>query len=172
MKNLSVYTIVTIASIINILNFMAISYSAQMVSASTIPLIGLPNPNLTPGVARQVTQDTLCTTSTKLVRHTSAETKRQVYAEYGLVPKHSPNCTGPSNSCYEVDHLIALTDGGADVKSNLWIQLYDGPNNAHEKDKLEEKLHSLICTNKMSMKDAQNCITKDWIACYKKVMVK
>ena len=29
----------------------------------------LPNPNLTPGVARMVTKDTLCTTSTKLVRH-------------------------------------------------------------------------------------------------------
>ena len=170
MKNLSVYTIVTIASIINILNFMAISYSAQMVSASTIPLIGLPNPNLTPGVARQVTQDTLCTTSTKLVRHTSAETKRQVYAEYGLKPLFGDGCTGPSHSCYEVDHLIPLEAGGADVKSNLWPQLYDGINNAHDKDKLENYLHKQICTNKITIQQAQSCIAKNWIACKKAQM--
>ena len=42
----------------------------------------LPNPKLTPGVARMVTKDVLCTTSTKLVRNTSYYTKRQVYAEY------------------------------------------------------------------------------------------
>ena len=132
----------------------------------------LPNPKLTPGVARQVTQDTLCTTSTKLVRHTTASTKKQVYAEYGLKPTLGDSCSGPSHSCYEVDHLIALTDGGADVKENLWPQKYDGLNNAHDKDKLEVRLHSLICSNKMTMKDAQTCISKDWVACYKKVMTK
>ena len=84
--------------------------------------------------------------------------------------KLSASCTGVAQSCYEVDHLIALTDGGADVKENLWPQKYDGLNNAHDKDKLEVKLHSLICSNKMTMKDAQTCIAKDWIACYKKVM--
>ena len=130
----------------------------------------LPNPKLTPGVARAVTQDTLCTTSTKLVRHTTSDTKKQVYAEYGLKPTRSVNCSGPSQSCYEVDHLIALTDGGADVKENLWPQKYDGLNNAHDKDKLEVKLHSLICSNKMTMKAAQTCIAKDWIACKKAQM--
>ena len=130
----------------------------------------LPNPKLTPGVARQVTLNELCTTSTKLVRHTTSDTKKQVYAEYGLKPTRLSNCTGVAQSCYEVDHLIALTDGGADVKENLWPQKYDGINNAHDKDKLEVKLHSLICSNKMTMKDAQTCITKDWIACKKAQM--
>ena len=130
----------------------------------------LPNLKLTPGVARVVTQDTLCTTSTKLVRHTSADTKRQVYAEYGLVPRHDPKCSGPKNSCYEVDHLIPLEAGGADVKSNLWIQIYDGTNNANDKDHLEDFLNKKICANKMTMQQAQTCIAKDWIACKKAQM--
>ena len=130
----------------------------------------LPNPKLTPGVARVVTQDVLCTTSTKLVRHTSADTKKQVYAEYGLVPRHDPKCSGPKNSCYEVDHFWPLEIGGADVKENLWIQLYDGPNNAHDKDHLEDFLHHQICANKITMKAAQTCIAKNWIACKKAQM--
>ena len=130
----------------------------------------LPSPMLTPGAVRVVSQNVLCTTSTKLVRHTTTQTKQEVYAEYGIKPKRDANCTGVAHSCYEIDHLIALTDGGADVKDNLWPQLYDGLNNAHDKDKLEVKLHSLICSNKITMQDAQTCIAKDWIACYKKVM--
>ena len=129
-----------------------------------------PNPKLTPGVARQVTQYNLCTTSTKLVRHTSADTKKQVYAEYGLKPTFGDSCTGPSHSCYEVNHLIPLEDGGADVKENLWPQKYDGINNAHDKDKLENFLHKQICANKITMEAAQTCIAKDWIACKKAQM--
>ena len=144
---------------------------ALLISANAWAEAGaLPNPKLTPGVARQVTQDTLCTSSTKLVRHTTSETKKQVYAEYGLKPTLGDNCSGPSHSCYEVDHLIPLEAGGADVKSNLWPQKYDGSNNAHDKDKLENFLHKQICENKMTMQQAQTCIAKDWIACKKAQM--
>ena len=129
-----------------------------------------PDPILTPGASRVVTQEILCTTSTKLVRHTTASTKKQVYAEYGLVPRHDPKCSGPKNSCYEVDHLKPLEIGGADVKENLWIQLYDGPNNAHDKDHLEDFLNKQICASKITMEYAQACITKDWIACKKELM--
>ena len=125
----------------------------------------LQNPKLTPGASRVVTQETLCTTSTKLVRHTTTETKRAVYAEYGLKGKKDPSCSGVAHSCYEIDHLIPLEIGGDDVESNLWPQLYDGINNAHDKDKLENYLHKQICTNKITMEDAQTCISKDWIAC-------
>ena len=138
----------------------------------------LPDPNLTQGVAREVTVDQLCTTSTKLVRHTSQATKLAVYKEYGITPKHSPECTGPSHSCFEVDHDIALENGGADVIENMWIQEYEiipndpswQNNGAHKKDKLENKLHKLICDKEMTIHEAQQCISSDWIACYMKVM--
>ena len=130
----------------------------------------LPNPMLTKGAARIVTKNVLCTTSTKLVRHTTIDTKRSIYAEYGIKPKRSVSCTGVAHSCYEVDHLIPLEIGGDDVQSNLWPQLYDGENNAHDKDALENFLHKQICANKITMEQAQTCISKDWIACKKEMM--
>ena len=130
----------------------------------------LPNPMLTKGAARVVTKNVLCTTSTKLVRHTTTDTKRAVYAEYGINPKRSVSCTGVAHSCYEIDHLIPLEIGGDDVQANLWPQLYDGENNAHNKDELENFLHKEICANKITMEQAQACISKDWIACKKEMM--
>ena len=127
----------------------------------------LPDPKLTPGVAREVDVNTLCTTSTKLVRNTSEKTKKLVYSEYGLSAKRLDECTGPSHSCYEIDHLIPLEDGGADVEANLWPQLYDGEWGAHKKDKLENFMHKQICTGKITIKEAQACLSKDWVSCYK-----
>ena len=66
----------------------------------------LPNPKLTPGASRVVTKAILCTTSTKLVRHTTASTKKQVYAEYGLKPTLGDNCSGPSHSCFLVSEVV------------------------------------------------------------------
>ena len=138
----------------------------------------LPNLKLTPGVARDVTVETLCTTSTKLVRLTTQATKTAVYKEYGITPKHDPSCTGPSHSCTEIDHLIPLEAGGADDINNLWPQEYEvipadpswQKNGAHKKDLLENKLHKLICNHSMTIQDAQQCISSDWVACYAKVM--
>lgn len=126
----------------------------------------LPNAQLTPGVARDVDMQTLCTTSTKLVRHTSKATKTAVYKEYGITPRHAPECTGPDGACFEIDHLIALTDGGADVKENLWPQSYDGACSAHHKDDLEFRLHRLICNGTITMQEAQSALSSDWVVAY------
>jgi outer membrane murein-binding lipoprotein Lpp len=120
-------------------------------------------------VSRTVGMQELCTTSTKLVRHTSEATKKAVYAAAGVTPRHSPECTGPSNVCDEVDHVWALTDGGADVIGNLQIQSYEGPCNAHQKDLLEVKLHHLICTDKtLTIDQAGAILTTDWVGGYTK----
>ena len=60
-----------------------------------------------------------------------------VYREYRL---------DKSESHFEVDHLISLELGGADVAENLWPQSYDTePWNAHTMDKLEDRLHAFTC---------------------------
>ncbi|MEO6147537.1 MAG: hypothetical protein ABIT70_10950 [Sulfuriferula sp.] len=128
----------------------------------------LPDPVLTPGVTRDVTVQTLCTTSTKAVRHTTAATKAAVYKEYGITPRHSPKCTGPGHSCYEIDHLLSLEDGGADDAKNLWPQIYDGPCNAHMKDQLENYVHRAICKKQMTIPEAQALLLTDWVASYRK----
>jgi hypothetical protein len=128
----------------------------------------LPDRTLTPGVTRDVTVQTLCTTSTKAVRHTTAATKLAVYKEYGITPRHAASCTGPGHSCYEIDHAWSLEDGGADDIKNLWPQLYDGPCNAHQKDALENFVHRAICKKQLTIPEAQALLMPDWTAGYRK----
>jgi hypothetical protein len=48
-------------------------------------------------------------------------------------------------------------------------QPYDGDWNAHDKDRLENKLHHMICVEKtISLKKAQDEIKTDWVAAFKK----
>jgi hypothetical protein len=96
----------------------------------------------------------------KTVRHTSGTLKATIYREYGLDPK---------DGHFEVDHLISLELGGADVAANLWPESYDtSPWNAHVKDKLEDRLHAFVCAGKMPLTQAQHDIATDWITAYEK----
>ena len=40
--------------------------------------------------------------------------------------------------------------------------------NAHVKDKLEHRLHELVCQGKLDLPTAQHDIAADWIGAYKK----
>lgn len=69
---------------------------------------------------------------------------------------------------YEEDHLISLEIGGNPTSpQNLWPQPWTGPANAHHKDRLENLLHKLVCTGKLSLTDAQHEISSDWVASYR-----
>jgi hypothetical protein len=126
----------------------------------------LPDVKLTPGHSRDVSQQELCTTSTKLVRNVPEAEKKQVYKNYNMTGDDRSSC----KEGYEIDHLISLELGGSNDIANLWPQDYCGTNNAHMKDKLENQLHKEICEGKMTIKQAQDCISTDWISCYQKVM--
>jgi hypothetical protein len=121
----------------------------------------LQNISLTPGVARSVTLTELCTTSTSLVRNVPETLKKQVYTLYKMKGNDRTQCS----EGYEIDHLISLELGGANDVKNLWPQSYCGKNNAHDKDKLENELHRRICTGKIKINDAQQCIASDWVMC-------
>ena len=123
----------------------------------------LPNPSLTPGDALAVTKDDVCTPGySKKVRNVTAEEKRQVYAEYGIV-SHAPGE-------YEVDHLISLEIGGSNSIKNLWPQSYrTHPWNAHVKDKLEDRLHAMVCDGQISLQEAHRAIARAWISEYQSV---
>ncbi|MBR0693699.1 hypothetical protein [Bradyrhizobium lablabi] len=118
----------------------------------------------TPGDVRTMSRQTICTTKTTTVRNVTASTKKKVFALYGLTNK-----TGwcKKAGC-EVDHLISLELGGSNDAKNLWPQPYAGEWNAHQKDKLENRLHRLICDGTLTPKEAQQAIASDWITAYKK----
>jgi hypothetical protein len=124
----------------------------------------LPNSKITPGSARIVSVKELCTTSTSLVRNVSESLKKDIYHNYGLNGNDRSQC----KEGYEIDHLISLELGGDNSANNLWPQSYCGGNNAHIKDKLENKLHSQICSNEITIKEAQECIRTNWVICYNK----
>jgi hypothetical protein len=121
----------------------------------------LPDSKLTPGDAFTVTPQDLCVPGyTKKVRNVPAEMKREVYEEYGV--------TSHGSGDYEVDHLIPLELGGSNSIKNLWPESHrTSPWNAQIKDRLEGKLHALVCSGKIDLKEAQEAVASNWIGAYK-----
>jgi len=128
----------------------------------------LPDPSLTPGaVFSDVTADDVCEPGySKSVRHVTPSLKQQVFEAYHQPGNHQGICSG-SQGC-EVDHLISLELGGSNDFKNLWPEPYDGVWNARMKDRLENKLHKLVCDGSLSLKEAQQAIANNWINAYKK----
>jgi len=121
----------------------------------------MPDPNLTPGDVFDVTASDICVSGySAKVRDVPQSLKDQVFAEYGIT-SHAPNS-------YEVDHLISLELGGSNSIKNLWPESYSGDWNAHVKDKLENRMHSLVCDGSLDLATAQHEEAANWIAAYKK----
>src|SRR6202048_2937587 len=122
----------------------------------------VPDPKLTPGDPFDVTAQDVCTPGyARKVRNVPVEMKRQVYREYGITSH------GPGD--YEIDHLISLELGGSNSIKNLWPESHrTTPWNAQVKDRLEDKLHALVCSGQLDLKTAQQAIASNWIEAYKK----
>jgi hypothetical protein len=75
----------------------------------------------------------------------------------------------------EIDHLIPLGVGGADDDRNLWpeprrqVELLW---NAEAKDRLEMRLHNMICAGEVSPVEAQAAFTDDWTKAYRKIRLR
>jgi hypothetical protein len=90
----------------------------------------------------------------------SGKFKAQAYQEYGIAHHSSGE--------YEADHLVSLELGGSNEIENLWSQIYRAKQwNGHVKDKLEDRLHELVCAGNPSLLKAQKAIARDWIAAYR-----
>jgi hypothetical protein len=118
-----------------------------------------PDPSLTPGATLFLTSDQVCA-GRDTVHFIPASVAGQVFAEYGIAH--------PTPRTYEVDYLISPELGGADDVRNVWPQSYSAVWNAHVKDALEDRLHSLVCAGKLDLATAQHDISRDWVSAYKK----
>jgi hypothetical protein len=127
----------------------------------------MPDPGKTPGHATYHTTAQVCAIkSTKDERNVPDSEKQAVYESYGI-SRCQGYCSGPQGC--EIDHLISLELGGANTSDNLWPQPYDGDWSAHDKDRLENKLHQMVCKDKtITLTEAQKEIATDWVAAYKK----
>jgi hypothetical protein len=124
--------------------------------------IEVPNPRLTPGESVAVSARDVCQVQISRETQRVPEALREaVFSEYGL--KDAPR------NAYEVDFLITPELGGSATIRNLWPQPYASTSwNAHVKDALEERLHTLVCNGEMDLPTAQHEIATNWVNAYKK----
>lgn len=116
-----------------------------------------PNPTITPGdFFVNINSSDVCKSGySSSVRNVSVEEKRQVYQEYDL---SYPQPVGD----YEVDHFISLELGGSNDIKNLWPEPASPTPGFHEKDKVENYLHSQVCSGVITLQKAQEEIKSDW----------
>lgn len=121
-----------------------------------------PDRSLTPGATRMVAIGDVCAMPhEQVVGEVSTSLRQEVFQEYGIVNARADD--------YEIDYLIAPGLGGVEDIHNLWPEPYTSRTwNAQVKDNLEERLHELVCANKLDLPTAQHEIATDWIAAYKK----
>src|SRR5216684_719135 len=125
--------------------------ASQAVPAASCHYAGpLPDPACTPGaVDPTATQEVVCTRSTRTVRPPVSETNRikmERLRAYGRPESDMARV--------ELDHLVPLELAGApDDIRNLWPQDWIRPDGwgAHMKDRLENRLHMLVCSGAVSL---------------------
>ena len=136
----------------NAFRFMVLVYAAFLFSAPHCFAIGGPKKDFTPGY--------LCTKHDKdfkgfdypskiarCTRNVTKTLKRKVAEIYDVDESDWPQ--------YEFDHLIPLCAGGSNDYRNLWPQMLD---EAHEKDKLENKICNGLKEGTMTQDEAVDAV--------------
>jgi hypothetical protein len=129
--------------------FCSIALSVTLVLATTVRSqeASLPNPKLTPGRVAATDKDR---------RGVTIIMEKKVFARYRL--------PWSWRSQFKIDHLIPLELGGADTIDNLWPQrLSMKPYGADRKELLAEVLLTRIKAGQMTLAQAQEQISRDWI---------
>jgi len=123
----------------------------------------LPDPRCTPGaIFTRASRGAICKRGyAGRVRNVSASLKRRVYASYGI--RHH------KRGSYEVDHLVSLELGGSNDEANLFPEAANPRPGFHEKDRLENRLHALVCEGRESLRTAQRRIAGNWLAEYRRL---
>src|SRR5215469_5385125 len=146
-------------------------YSPSTVTyQENLPIGTLPRHDLTPGaVDPRVTQQNLSSTICRPgysasvrppFRYTNAMKHRLMLA-YGV--------TGSIHD-YELDHLIPIGVGGCpDCENNLWPEPRNVFPGAKEKDEVEDYLHRQVCSDALSLAEAQQEIASDWYEVYQRL---
>ena len=145
-----------------LLLILMIGQPGQPVAQS--PPASLPNPTLTPGATATTTREELCGAEFRSSdRNIPIMLKRQTFDRYGMRPE---------SIGYNVDHLIPVMLGGSNAPKNLWPQTLSGEWNYQMKNRLERRLHKMVCSQTLTLETAQQEIARDWVGAYKKYMTK
>ena len=122
----------------------------------------LPDRRCSPGAySSGLTRAVICADSfrTSSIRHVTDSTKHEVEREYGMEAK-------PYGRTLEIDHIISLELGGSNDIANLFPEPAPG---YKAKDRLENRLHDMVCAGSMSLSNARKRIAANWVALYRAV---
>jgi hypothetical protein len=120
----------------------------------------LPDRDITPGsFFPDVTEADVCQLHyVKGIRQPRFNAKVEAFANYG-VSIHD-------RDLFQVDSLVPVSLGGNNAIENLWPQPYDERVGAQAKDRLERQLRGLVCSDKLSLREAQKAIATNWWKAY------
>jgi hypothetical protein len=111
-----------------------------------------------------LTKAVLCSPSfhTSSIRNVPDSEKFAVERKYGMAARRY-------GRSIEIDHIVSLELGGANVPENLFPEPGSGAASYHVKDRLENKAHDLVCSGQMSLRAVQRAIAADWEGLYRRV---
>jgi hypothetical protein len=164
-----------------LVSFLVTALGSNAVAQTTLPPIptgcemqgdGLPDSSCTPGelnqrVSQSNIHSTICVPGwSKLERDKYAPQSYTNPLKTGLMKSYSLDPADRGN--YELDHLIAIEDGGDPHSvNNLWPQPRKATGIQHSaemKDGFEHYLHRQVCDEHISLSHAQSELSQDWIA--------
>lgn len=111
-----------------------------------------------------LTKAVLCSSTfhTSSIRNVPDSEKHEDETEYGLAAKGY-------GTTLEIDHIVSLELGGSNAIANLFPERAAPAPGYHVKDKLENKLHDLVCAGSTTLHAAQVGIAANWRRLYKTV---
>ena len=112
----------------------------------------------------RLTKAVICSASfrTSDVRNVPQSEKYEVEAEYGMAERLY-------GRTLEIDHIVSLELGGSNEVANLFPEKANARPGYKVKDRLENRLHDLVCSGQMSLRRAQTQIAANWQELYEKV---
>ena len=124
----------------------------------------LPDRGCSPGaIFVGVSLATICTPGySSRVRNVGGAERASIFREYGL-PVRS------YGRAYEVDHIVSLELGGSNDAANLYPEAAAPAPGYHVKDRLENRLHRLVCAGQLPLGTVQREMASNWVALYRQV---
>jgi hypothetical protein len=138
---------------------------ARRTGTSRCRLGALPDRRCSPGAySGALTSAVICASGfrTGTIRDVPQSEKAAVEREYGLEAR-------PYGRTLEIDHIVPLELGGSNSIANLFPERANAGPGYHVKDRLENRLHVLVCAGALPLRTAQREIARDWRALYSKV---
>jgi hypothetical protein len=109
-----------------------------------------------------LTRAVLCSAGfhTSSIRNVPASERSAVEREYGLAAR-------AYGSALEIDHIVSLELGGSNDIANLFPERAAPAPGFHAKDRLENRLHAMVCAGQITLRDAQTGIASNWQRLYR-----